>query len=141
VIRYRDENVGDTLRVWSGQDGADVVFDTVGGANFAASFPQVAPYGKLVSCVVADWPTTNTYMDEYRNISIGLENMGYPQIAGHEAGRLHQTDILAKGAAMVDAGTLKVVVDQAFTFDTIIKAHTDLEAGRFTGRIVVQIPS
>jgi NADPH:quinone reductase len=37
-IDYQREDVGEKLRAWTGQDGADVVHDTVGGKTFTASF-------------------------------------------------------------------------------------------------------
>jgi len=66
TIRYRDEDVAAAVRDWTGKDGADVVFDTVGRENFAASFELVAPYGTLVNCVVSDWPRGDNTMADSR---------------------------------------------------------------------------
>ena len=54
-IDYRQENVGERLRGWTGIEGADVVHDTVGGKTFTACFSLVRPYGDLVSNVESPW--------------------------------------------------------------------------------------
>ncbi len=54
-IDYRNEDVGERLRSWTGVDGADVVHDTVGGKTFTACFSLVRPYGDLVSNVESHW--------------------------------------------------------------------------------------
>jgi NADPH2:quinone reductase len=54
-IDYRREDVGARLRALTGMDGADVVYDTVGGKTFTACFSLVRPYGDLVSNVESPW--------------------------------------------------------------------------------------
>jgi NADPH2:quinone reductase len=140
TIRYRDEDVAAAVRDWTGKDGADIVFDTVGKANFSASFDLVAPYGTLVNAVVSDWPRGDNTMPEFKNIRIAFENMGLPQVAADHAARLRQTRLLEDGAKLFDEGRLRVAVDRTYPLAQAGEAQRALEAGEITGRVVLDIP-
>ena len=140
TILYPREDVAAALRNWTGKDGADVVFDTVGRANFAASFALVAPYGTLVNCVVSEWPRGDNTRAEFKNIRIAFENMGLPQVAVDHSARLRQTRLLEDGAKLFDAGRLRVIVDRVYPLAEAGEAHRALEAGEITGRVVLDIP-
>ena len=139
IIRYRNEDVAASLRAWSGKDGADVVFDTIGSEVFKSSFALVAPFGTLVSCVVAEWPAGNTELHEFRNITITFENEGWPQVMDDHQARLAQTAILARGAELVDAGKLRVNLDRVFLLEEAAEAQRVVQAGEFTGRVVIDM--
>lgn len=139
IIRYRDENVGEALNAWTGKDGADLVFDTIGQKNFAKSFELVAPYGVLVNGVVSDWPSGNNMMAEFKNIRIAFENMGLPQVVRDHAARLRQTAILDEGARLIDEGGLRVLLDRTYPMAEAGEAQRALEAGEIIGRTVLSI--
>jgi NADPH:quinone reductase-like Zn-dependent oxidoreductase len=127
------------LRSWSGKDGADVVFDFVGHANFASSFGHVAPYGRLVNTVVSDWPVGRNEVAEWRNLDLSFVNIGLPQIARDHHHRIRQVKILDAIAAMVDRGQLRAHIDRVVGFDGVGEAHRALEAGEILGRMVLKI--
>ena len=139
IIRYRDEDVGEALRTWTAKDGADVVFDTIGGDVFKSSFALTAPFGTLVSCVVSDWPEGNTETPAFRNIAVTFENEGWPQVMNDHDGRLAQTAILARGAELVDAGKLKVHLGHVFPLAEAAEAQRAVQAGDFMGRVVLDL--
>lgn len=139
IIRYRVEDIREALNAWTGKDGADVVFDTIGHENFAMSFDQVAPYGVLVNGVVSDWPSGDNTMAEFKNIRIAFENMGLPQVAGDHAARVRQTGILERGAQVIDEGDLRVLLDRTYPMAEAGEAQRALEAGEITGRVVLSI--
>lgn len=140
IIRYRDEDVLSALREWTGKDGADVVFDTVGGPNFAASFELVAPYGTLVNIVVSDWPRGTNVTAEFKNIRVAFENMGLPQVADDHAARLRQRRLLEDAAEFFDAGKLRVELDRVYPLAEAGEAHRALEDGEIIGRAALGIP-
>lgn len=140
VIRYREENVLSALREWTGKDGADVVFDTVGGHNFAASFELVAPYGTLVNIVVSDWPRGANGTAGFRNIRVAFENMGLPQAAADHDARVRQTRLLEDAAKLFDAGRLRVELDRVYPLAEAGAALRALEGGEITGRVALEIP-
>jgi NADPH:quinone reductase-like Zn-dependent oxidoreductase len=139
IIRYREENVREVLSAWTGKDGADVVFDTVGHDNFARSFDLVAPYGVLLNGVVSNWPSGDNTMAEFKNIRIAFENMGLPQVVRDHAARLRQTAILEEGARVIDEGGLRVLLDRTYPITEAGEAQRAREAGEITGRVVLAI--
>ena len=139
AINYRDQNVPDTLRRWSGKAGADAVFDFVGHDNFAVSFGHVAPFGTLVNTVVSPWPVGSNEQAEWNNLDVRFVNIGQPQIAGDHARRLKHTEILSEVAALVDHGELKVRIDRVVSFGGVGAAHDALEAGQTMGRVVLAV--
>lgn len=139
IIRYREDDVREALNLWSGKDGADVVFDPVGGSNFTASLGLVAPYGVLVNCVVSSWPAGDNTMAEFKNIRIAFENMGLPQVTRDHAARLRQTAILEDGAKLIDQGGLRVLLDRVYPLADAGAAQRALEAGEITGRVVLAL--
>lgn len=139
AIRYRNEDVNEKLRSWRGKDGADVVFDFVGHENFARSFENVTPYGRLVNTVVSDWPSGGNALAEWRNLDVSFVNIGLPQIARDHINRLRQVKVLDAIADMVDAGKLRAYIDRVVSFDGVADAHRALEAGETIGRVVLRI--
>lgn len=139
AIRYREEDVAAAIQAWTGKAGADVVFDTVGNANFATSFDHVAAYGTLLSSTMSDWPVGTNSKSEFLNIRIVFENVGLPQVAKDRAARCRQTKVLTDAGALFDAGDLRVVVGGRYPLSKAREAHRALETGAITGRIVLDI--
>lgn len=139
AIRYRSQDVNKELKVWSGKDGVDVVFDFVGHDNFARSFEHTAAYGRLVNTVVSDWPKGGNAMAEWKNLDLSFVNIGLPQITRDHRNRLRQVKVLAEIADMVDRGTLRAHIDRVVSFEGVGDAHRALEAGETIGRVVLRV--
>jgi NADPH2:quinone reductase len=137
VINYRNEDVGEKLRAWSGKDGADIVYDTVGGDTFARSLALVAPYGTLVCCAAFPWPAADPFPAMMRGIRIIFENMGLPQILGDLRQRRQQSALLEEAAGLFDSGALKVVLAETHSLEQAGEAHLGLEHGRALGRVAL----
>ncbi len=130
AIRYRDEDVLAAIRQWTGKSGADVVFDTVGGATFLACFDQVASYGTLFSATMSEWPTGVNSLPQFLNLRIVLANMGLPQVGRDHAARCRQTEILTEAATLFHQQALKVVVAARFHWPTCVMPTKRLNQGR-----------
>lgn len=139
VINYRTENVKDAVTEWTKKDGADLVLDFVGHENFAKSFEQVASYGTLVNTVVSDWPKGNNVWEEFKNIQIKFVNMGWPQVVMNHEGRVHQKNMLDQAAKIIEENKLRPYVFKVYSMEEIGQAHVDLEGGKVTGRIVLEV--
>ncbi|RCW82342.1 zinc-binding dehydrogenase [Phyllobacterium bourgognense] len=139
VINYRTENVEEALYAWRGAPGANVVFDFVGQANFAASFDHTAAYGRLVNTVVSDWPAGGNGTAEWKNLDISFVNIGLPQITRNHEQRLRQTAVLKQIADLVDRGGLRAHIDRIVSFAGVGEAQRALEAGETMGRPVLLI--
>ncbi|HEX4088610.1 MAG TPA: zinc-binding dehydrogenase [Trebonia sp.] len=136
-IDYTREDVGATLRAWTGMDGADVVHDTVGGKTFTACFGLVRPYGDLVSNVESPWEEAAIETMHNRSLRVSFTWMPAPQVFGWQQDRERQREILEQAATHFDAGELRVQVGAAFPLERAADAHRALEAGQVLGKAVL----
>jgi NADPH:quinone reductase len=136
-IDYRNEDVGERLRRWSGIDGADVVHDTIGGRTFTSSFSLVRPYGDLVSNVESTWEEEAIKVMHDRNLRVSFTWMPAPSVFGWPNHRERQRAILDEVAPFFDSSDLRVVIGAAFPLERAADAHRALEAGEVVGKAVL----
>jgi NADPH2:quinone reductase len=72
-----------------------------------------------------------------RNLTLGFELMLTPQALNLHDERVRQRRILEEGAALVEAGQLRVHVSHRFPLELAAEAHRLIEAGHTTGKIVL----
>ncbi|MDE2483150.1 MAG: zinc-binding dehydrogenase [bacterium] len=139
TIDYRRDDVAASVASWSAGRGADVVFDTVGGATFDASLALLGYYGTLVTCVARAWPSGDPSQAMQRNLRVAFTWMPAPQVFGLHEERVRQTTILQRGAELFDAGKLRVVVGATYPLEEAAAAHEALQSGRVTGKVVLTV--
>ncbi len=141
VIDYTTERFETLLR---DMDGA---FDLMGGETLMKTFGVVKRGGKVVS--IAGMPEPETarkdlgrgpilmalfWLISYRLRAEARKHaVSYRYLFMHPSGRE-----LAELAALIDAGTIKPVIDRVFPFDAVSEAFAYLESGRAKGKVVVQ---
>jgi NADPH2:quinone reductase len=137
-ILYKQTDFVQAALDWTGGEGVDLAFDTVGGETFHKTFPAVRIYGDIVTILEPDantvWKTARN-----RNLRIGLELMLTPMLQGILEAQQHHADILAECAKYIDAGKLKIHVSQELPLAEAAKAHQLIESGSTTGKIVLVI--
>ena len=118
-------------------EGFDVVYDTVGGATLDASFSAARTYGgHVVSCL--GWGTHKLAPLSFRAATYSGVFTLLPMLTGQ--GRANHGHILREAAKMVEAGQLRPLMDaRRFNLKTAMEAHTEVEAGRARGKIVVDV--
>jgi len=135
-INYTEEVVADYVAQHTGGKGFDVVFDSVGGANMANSFEAAALNAQIATTVALlelDLSTAH-----FKGLSLHVVFMLIPMLHNH--GRAEHGDILAKLAAIVDAGALKPLLDESeFTLQQVGAAYERLSSGQATGKVVVSV--
>ncbi|SFR47467.1 Alcohol dehydrogenase GroES-like domain-containing protein [Yoonia tamlensis] len=135
-INYRSETVEDYVAAHTNGAGFDVVYDTVGGANMANSFAAAALNAQVVttsSMLEVDLSTAH-----FKGLSLHVVFMLIPML--HNYKRDVHGDILAKLAAIIDAGDLKPLLDdQAFGFAEVGNAYAHLSSGKAVGKVVVDV--
>ncbi|MBD2357875.1 zinc-dependent alcohol dehydrogenase family protein [Tolypothrix sp. FACHB-123] len=138
VIFYKQTDFVQAALDWTGGDGVDLAFDTVGGETFHKTFPAVRVYGDIVTILE---PDANTVWKaaRIRNLRIGLELMLTPMLQGMVEGLQHHAEILQHCATWIDEGKLKIHVSHKFPLAEAAKAHQLLESGSITGKIVLLI--
>ena len=138
-INYKEEDfVQATLNLTGGQ-GADAVFDVVGGQVFANSFPAAKIYGHVVTLDEINFSKDEAKAAKLRNLSLSYELMLTPMhFKMHEA-RVRQTGMLEEAARLIDAGKIKIFVNHVFGLDEVGLAHDIVEGGHSTGKTVIKI--
>ncbi|WP_066424833.1 zinc-dependent alcohol dehydrogenase family protein [Anabaena sp. 4-3] len=138
VIFYKQTDFVQAALDWTNGEGVDLAFDTVGGETLHKTFPSVRIYGDIVTILE---PNANTVwkVARNRNLRIGLELMLTPMLLGLTEAQQHHGEILTECAQLFDQGKLNVCVHHQFPLEEAVKAHTLLEAGAITGKIVLLI--
>jgi NADPH2:quinone reductase len=138
AVPYRDTDFVQAVLDLTQGRGADIVFDTVGGATFTKSFAAVRPYGDLVT-LLQPGPETDWKTARLRNLRISQELMLSPMYFGWTEAQQHQAWILEQCAALFDAGQLRVHVDKVLPLSEAADAHRMIEAGEVTGKLVLAV--
>ncbi|MCP6762788.1 MAG: zinc-dependent alcohol dehydrogenase family protein [Fischerella sp. CENA71] len=135
-IFYKQTDFVQAALDWTGGEGVDLAFDTVGGETFHQTFPAVRMYGDIVTILE---PNANTVWRtaRNRNLRIGLELMLIPMAEGMVEAQQHQAEILTECAKYIDAGKLKIHVSHELPLAEAAKAHQLIESGSTTGKIVL----
>jgi len=136
TINYRQQDVAAAVAQWSGGEGVDTLLDTVGGELLEQSFALVRPYGDIVT-LLQPVATTNWQVARLRNLRISQELMLSPQYQGWRQAQIHQREILERGAALYDAGKLRVEVSETRPLAEAAAAHRRLEQGGMRGKLVL----
>ena len=129
AIDYKRQAVEEYVREHTGGAGFDVVFDTVGGANLAASF-QAAAAGGRVACIAARG-THDLTTAHGKGLSLHVVFMLLPLLTGR--GRAHHGEILRRLAGLVDGGRIRPVLDpEIFPFSRVGRcaSKTRIRQGR-----------
>lgn len=126
----------------------DAVFDLAGGETLEACFKVARPGSTVIS--IAGLPTPSSATKElgmgtgikalFWLASLGLRRKAAANGISYHYYFLHpRTSDLSELVAMVDAGTLKIVVDKSFPFERIADAMAYLEAGHAKGKVIVTL--
>jgi NADPH2:quinone reductase len=138
-INYKEENFVEKVLHLTGGKGVDVVFDVIGEQVFADSFSATKIYGHVVTLAEINFSKNDAKVAKLRNLSLSYELMLTPiHFKMHEA-RMRQTGMLENAARLIDAGRIKVVVNNVFSLSEIALAHQIVESGHSIGKTVVKI--
>ncbi len=136
VIRYDQSDFAEQCMALTGGQGVDVVFDTVGGPTFEASFDALKPNGHLVTLLQpadnVDWKTARL-----KNLTTSLELMLSPALYNWQAARQQQTQILTHCAKLFDDKQLKILVQKELPLEQATEAHRLIEKGGMAGKVVL----
>lgn len=134
VIFYRDETVAEYVARLTGGKGFDLVFDCTGGSDLPVSFEAARPLGQVMT-IVARYSADLSLMHS-KGLTLHVIFMLIPLLSGE--GRAHHGEILRELSSRVEAGEVKPLLDDSrFSLTEISAAHTRLEAGEATGKIII----
>ncbi|PSB03647.1 zinc-dependent alcohol dehydrogenase family protein [Merismopedia glauca] len=138
AIFYKESDFVSLALNWTGGQGVDVAFDTVGGELLGATFPAVKLYGDVVTILEPD-PKTNWKVARNKNLRVSFELMLTPILQNIVSEQQAQAKILNQCARLIDAGKLTIQVNQTFPLEEAAQAHQLLETGSVSGKIVLLI--
>lgn len=136
MILYKQTDFVQETLDWTGGEGVDLAFDTVGGETFYKTFPAVRMYGDIVT-ILEPSPNTNWKIARNRNLRISLEMMLTPMLQRLVEDQQHQAKILQQCARLFDEGYLKIHLTKIFPLEEAAAAHQLLEAGSIQGKIAL----
>lgn len=136
-IDYQANTVEDYVLEHTGGEGFDIIYDTVGGATLDASFVAARRYhGHVVSCL--GWGTHALAPLSFRAATYSGVFTLLPLLSGN--GRAHHGVIMREAAKLVDAGKVRVLLDDhRYALAEVGKAHAALQDGNARGKVVVDI--
>ncbi len=138
-ILYKQTDFAQAALDWTGGEGVDLAFDTVGGKTFFDTVPAVRVYGDLVTILEPDPAQGNLKTARSQNLRISLELMLTPQFKGLVAAQQHQAEILQQCATWMDEGKLKIHLSETYPLKDAAAAHKAIETGSTTGKISLLI--
>ena len=132
-IDYREPGWAGRVREAIGGHGADIVYDTVGGAVTKACLDALAPAGELVFGALGRFELTVAELEGmfYRNQS--LKGFALLPLLTPEGLRADLAELFGLAAT----GTLTVTVGGRYRLDQAAEAHRVLEERRSTGKILL----
>ncbi|TXN14275.1 NADP-dependent oxidoreductase [Methylobacterium sp. WL8] len=141
VIDYKRQDFEKVL------SGYDVVLNSLDGDTLRKSLDVLKPGGKLISISGPPDPTfakaqgLNVVLAlVMRVLSLGIRRKAKARGVDYAFLFMRANGAqLAQIAALIEAGTIRPVVDRVFPFAATDEALTDLEAGRSKGKVVVEI--
>ncbi|MEJ5061743.1 MULTISPECIES: zinc-dependent alcohol dehydrogenase family protein [unclassified Pseudomonas] len=121
----------------TGGEGFDIVYDTVGGDVLDASFKAVRVYhGHVVSCL--GWGQHSLAPLSFRGATYSGVFTLLPLVSGK--GREHHGEILREAARLIEAGSVKPIIEpRRFSLENAEAAHELLLSGAAQGRLVIEI--
>ena len=139
VFVYTDVDFATAVLDWTKGNGVDLVFDTVGGDTFCRSFACTRVYGRIVSLLQWDCSAEELKIARTRNLVLAFVLMLTPTLLDMHDQRVHQRRILEEGARLIEANRLKIKISHLLPLEQAAQAHTMIEEGHTTGKIVLQI--
>jgi NADPH:quinone reductase-like Zn-dependent oxidoreductase len=135
-IDYKGKSVEQYLSEYTGGEGFDIVYDTLGGATLDNSFKAAKYYiGHVASCL--GWGSHALAPLSFRGATYSGVFTLIPLLTGR--GRVHHGEILARAAEIANEGKLRPLVSERhFTTRDIAAAHAYVEASGL-GKAVVEI--
>jgi NADPH:quinone reductase-like Zn-dependent oxidoreductase len=139
VIDYRSENFAEVL------DGLDVVLESMGPTVWSDALKVVGPGGH-VTAIATGFPSAAKRWGPWLAPIV----VGWTLLTGVLGARLRGKRLspvirrasganLAKIGEMVEAGTLRPVIDRTFPLSELAEAHRYSETGRARGKIVIEV--
>ena len=137
TILYATQDFESEVKKLTAGRGVDVVYDGVGAATYEKSLNCLRPRGYLVLYGQASGPIPA--IDPLALMSKGSLFLTRPTLNHYAASREEIQWRSADLFRWIDSGELRLSHDFIFPLTQAAKAHTELEARRTTGKVLLQV--
>ncbi|MDO8905185.1 quinone oxidoreductase [Hydrogenophaga sp.] len=135
TINYRQEDFAARVKEITGGKGVKVVYDSVGKDTFDKSLDCLMPFGLMVSFGNASGPVAPFapgILGPKGSLYVTRQTL-FSHITSRERTQAMADDLFA----VVEAGQVKIRIDQRFALTEVQAAHRSLEARETTGCTVI----
>jgi NADPH:quinone reductase-like Zn-dependent oxidoreductase len=136
VIAAAEQDVEAEVKRLTNGKGADLVFDPVGGPEFATLTKATAAGGTLILYGALDTRATIVPPFEIFARNLTLRGLALTSLTRDGTTREALKSFISEGLAK---GFLRPTVARTFPFDQIAEAHRFIEAGEHIGKVVVTV--
>lgn len=136
-INYNTEDFVATVRELTDGKGVDVVMDSVGASTFEGSMDCLKPLGMMITFGNASGPVpafNPAILGQKGSLKITRPTL-FTHIADHDTCQEMAQHLFGK----VQAGDVKIRIDQRFGLDNIAAAHDALETRKTTGSTILTV--
>ena len=139
ALNYREADFAHAVREFTAGRGVDVILDMVGGPYFARNLASLAKDGRLSIIAVSNGNIANQ-VDLLPIMQKRLRIMGStlrPRTAAEKAEIA--ADLRREVWPLLEAGTIRPVIEATFPMERAAEAHALMEAGSHIGKIVLTV--
>lgn len=136
-INYNTKDFVATVRKLTDGKGVDVVMDSVGASTFEGSMDCLKPLGMMITFGNASGPVpafNPAILGQKGSLKITRPTL-FTHIADHDTCQEMAQHLFGK----VQAGDVKIRIDQRFGLDNIAAAHDALETRKTTGSTILTV--
>jgi NADPH:quinone reductase len=134
-IVYTRENFAERVRVLTGGEGVQVVYDSIGRTTFEGSLRSLRRRGVLASFGEASGDPDPI---EVRRLGqLGSIYLTHPSLGDYTATRAELLATANDLFAMVGSGRIRIEISRTYALAEAARAHADLEQRKTTGSIVL----
>lgn len=136
-INYNTKDFVATVRKLTDGKGVDVVMDSVGASTFEGSMDCLKPLGMMITFGNASGPVpafNPAILGQKGSLKITRPTL-FTHIADHDTCQEMAQHLFGK----VQAGDVKIRIDQRFGLDDIAAAHDALETRKTTGSTILTV--
>ena len=138
AIDYKTEDFVAVVKEKAGGKGVNVILDMVGGSYIARNYEAAAPQARLVQ--IAFMEGSKVQIDFMRLMLKRLSHMGSTLRSRPKAEKAAIAASLAEKVwPLIEAGTVKPVMDQSFPLEKASEAHARMESSAHIGKIMLTV--
>ena len=138
AIDYKTEDFVAVVKEKTGGKGVNVILDMVGGSYIARNYEAASPQGRIVQ--IAFMEGSKVQIDYMRLMLKRLSHMGSTLRSRPKAEKAAIAAAIAEKVwPLVEAGTVKPVMDQVFPLEKASEAHARMETSAHIGKIMLKV--